>query len=487
MKIEGEELEDLLRMAIEYANQLGATYSEARFQSDIYETTILKNGIHEVSAKDQFMGISVRVLYKNALGFAATNIISQNEVRELVERAIHIASATSSLIKSGITMGKGELGCNVKIEIKPRIKFDCVDYDSRIQLLKEVDEFAKDGAEKIGVKLPARMLTIDTLITEKLLITSDGVYAYSKIPRVAFNFFLTAYDSQKGTAQRYGNLGESLGWEAVERWDLPKLLHEESLSLSKVVKEAKKPPTDELDVILGPEVVGIVCHESCGHPSEADRILGREAAQAGETYLDMDSIGKRVGSEVINVVDDPTLPKSFGFYLYDDEGVKARKRVLIKNGVINEFLHNRETASVFNLESNASSRSVAYNREPIIRMANTFLEPKDYSFEELIKDVRHGVYIKNFMEWNIDDKRFHQRYVGLEAYQIENGELKEMVRNPVLELTTIGLWSAIDAVGKDLEFQAAYCGKGDPMQGIPVWTGGPHVRLRKVRLSGVSL
>jgi len=152
---------------------------------------------------------------------------------------------------------------------------------------------------------------------------------------------------------------------------------------------------------------------------------------------------------------------SFGYYEYDDEGVKARKRTLIKEGVINEFLHNRETASVFGVTSNGASRAVAYNREPIVRMANTFLEPGDYTKEELF-----------------------QRYVGLEAYRIKNGELSEMVKNPVLEVTTIGLWSAVDAVGKDLEFQAAYCGKGDPMQGIPVWTGGPHVRLRKIRLGG---
>ncbi|MCX8191208.1 MAG: TldD/PmbA family protein, partial [Nitrososphaerales archaeon] len=356
-------MEDLLKLAIEYATHLGANYAEARFQSDVYETTVLKNGVHEVSTIDRFMGIGVRVLYKNSLGFAATNLISRDEIKELVERAVKIARAASDLIKNGISMGKGELAHDVKVEIKPRIRFDCVDRDSRIQLLKEVDESAKDGAERAGVKLPARIFTLDTLITEKLLVTSDGVYLYSKIPRVAFNFFITAYDPQRGTAQRYSNLGESSGWEAVERLNLPELLNREASSLSRILKEAKRPPTDELDVILGPEVVGIVCHESCGHPSEADRILGREAAQAGETYLDVDSIGKRVGSEVVNVVDDPTLQRSFGFYLYDDEGVKARKRVLIKNGVINEFLHNRETASVFNIESNGSSRSVAYNRE----------------------------------------------------------------------------------------------------------------------------
>jgi len=281
------------------------------------------------------------------------------------------------------------------------------------------------------------------------------------------------------------HLGESRGWEAVERWDITNLMKSEAETLSRILLEAESPPKGVMDVVLGPEVIGLVSHESSGHPGEADRILGREAAQAGETYLKADSIGLRVGSEAVNVVDDPTIMGSFGFYLYDEEGVEARKRILIKEGVINEFLHNRETAFKFGVESNGSSRANAYNREPIVRMANTYLEPGDYKREELIEDIKEGIYIKSFMEWNIDDRRFNQRYVGLEAYKIEKGELKGMVKNPILEVTTIGLWSAVDAVGRDLEFQAAYCGKGDPMQGIPVWTGGPHVRLRNIRFGGI--
>ena len=268
----------------------------------------------------------------------------------------------------------------------------------------------------------------------------------------------------------------------VERWDLPKRLDEEVRSVAGVVRSAKPFEGGTMDVVLGPEVVGLISHESCGHPSEADRVLGREAAQAGETYLDKDAIGRKIGSDQVNVVDDPALPRSFGFYECDDEGVKARRRYLMKDGVVNEFLQNRETAASFNVQSNAASRSVAFNREPIVRMANTFVEPKDHSREELIEGVGHGVYIKDFMEWNIDDRRYNQRYVGLEAYMIENGKLGQMVRNPVLEITTPALWTSVDAVGKDLQFTSAYCGKGDPMQGIPVWTGGPHMRLRNIKL-----
>jgi len=148
--------------------------------------------------------------------------------------------------------------------------------------------------------------------------------------------------------------------------------------------------------------------------------------------------------------------------------------------LINEFLHNRETAAKLGTKSNASSRSINYDREAIVRMANTFVLPGKMSEEELIEDVKDGIYMKSFTEWNIDDKRFNQRYVGREAYLIENGELKHPVARPVIETTTQKFWTAVDAVSKNVEFDAATCGKGDPGQGVPVYTGGPCIRLRGV-------
>ncbi|MEM2464677.1 MAG: TldD/PmbA family protein [Candidatus Bathyarchaeia archaeon] len=477
-------MEDLAEFIIESASKMGAEYAEARLHVDLRESIIFKNGVLEAFAFEEFRGVGIRVLVNGSLGFASTNRLRRDEIKRVLRRAFKVAESTSRMVKRKICMGKGELGCE-KVVIKPRVNFTSVDPEARIILLSETDEEIIDSASAFGVKVPARMMTLDTWITEKIVRTSDGANVYSITPRVAFFALITLFHPQKGLMQRYINLGETGGWEAAERWNLPKIFREETLTLARVLTEATKSPVGEMDIVLGPEIVGIVSHESCGHPGEADRILGREAAQAGETFLKPDSIGLRVGSECVNVVDDPTIKGSFGFYLYDDEGVKARRRTLIKEGVINEFLHNRETASVFGVESNGASRAVAYNREPIIRMSNTFFLPGDYSKDELFEDIKEGIYMKSFMEWNIDDRRFNQRYVGLEAYKIESGEIKNPIRNPILEITTIGLWSAVDAASKDLEFQAAYCGKGDPMQGIPVWTGGPHIRLRKVKVSGV--
>jgi len=474
-------MEDLLRFAVDEALKLGAKYAEARYQKDVSESIILKNGVPEVSAKSLEEGLCVRVLVDGALGFASTSNLKKTSIRRAVKSAIAFAKASRRLGKK-IELSEEKLS-EAKVEIKPRIRFEAVDLDAKIDFLKEIDREAVEVGKRVGVKVSARLLELMRWDLEKHLITSDGANIYTKIPRVMFEYFLTIHSPEKGTIQRFEHLGESRGWEAIEAWRIPERVRREVEAVSKVLLKGVKPPEDRVDVVLGPEIVGIACHESAGHPGEADRVLGREAAQGGESYIKPELLGTRIGSEVVTVVDDSTIPSSFGYSPYDDEGVAGRERKLIENGVLKELLHNRETAAEFGVRSNGAARASGYDYEPIIRMSNTYMKPGDYSFEELLEDIKDGVYIRSYQEWNIDDIRWNQRYVGVEAYRIVNGELREPVREPVLELTTKSFYSSIDAVGKQVEFFAGYCGKGDPMQSIPVWLGGPHVRLRNVKLS----
>ena len=340
---------------------------------------------------------------------------------------------------------------------------------------------ARIGNGKAGVQIPGRFVALGVDLETKYFVNSDGSKVEGRIPRVFFFGSLTAIESGSA-AQRFIQAGESGGLEVVERIGLVERVEEEAKTLGKVLRTTAKPPTEMIDVILSPELSGIAAHESVGHPQEADRVLGREGAQAGESYLKANSLGTRIGSSDANVSDDPTLVHSNGFTPVDDEGVEGKKRRLIKDGVINEFLHNRYTAAEFSLESNGASRASAFDREPLIRMSNTFVEPGDHTLEELLKEVKLGVFFKTFTEWNIDDKRFNQRYVALEAHLIERGELKGLVRSPVLEITTPKLWGSVKARSRTLEFEAATCGKGDPSQGAPVWTGGPHTLLAGIKL-----
>ncbi|MCP8308140.1 MAG: TldD/PmbA family protein [archaeon] len=475
--------EDLLVLAVDIAQRLDADYAEARLHRTKEIGCLLRNGVPEPAVIGDAYGIGIRVIHSGSLAFSATNGISKENIKNIVENAVKRAKASSPLLKNKVLLSE-EKSINVDWKAEEKKRIENIGFDDLFGLLKDIDYLIKDG--KADVSFPNRLFVSSTLLEEKVYMNSNGAMIKSRVPRVSFHSYITTSHKGKTTTitipSGYSQLGESGGWEVIERLKIFEYVQKEAENLSLAVKNEQKPPKEIVDVILGPQVSGIIAHESAGHPGEADRILGREAAQAGESYLKPDDLGIKIGSKEAYVSDDPTIPHSNGFYLYDDEGVSTRKRKLIEAGIIREFLHNRATAYEFNISSNGSSRATRHDREPIVRMANTFVEPGDYSLEELFEDVKLGVYIKSFMEWNIDDKRLNQRYVGLEAYLIEKGEIKNMVKNPVLEITTPKLWSSVDARSKDVEFVAATCGKGDPMQGIPVWTGGPNMRLRAIRL-----
>ncbi|MBI2575429.1 TldD/PmbA family protein, partial [Candidatus Woesearchaeota archaeon] len=283
-------------------------------------------------------------------------------------------------------------------------------------------------------------------------------------------------------SQRYWQYGKTAGFEALKEFGLPEVLSEEVIALKKNMDKGVKQPKGSTDVVVAPQITGIIVHESGGHPYEADRILGREAAQAGESFISTKSVGMQLGSRAVNITDDPTIPNSFGFYLYDDEGIKASRKYLMKEGRISGLLHCRETAAAMKTVSNASARASAYDREAIVRMSNTVIEPGDCSEEELIEGVKKGVYMKTFSEWNIDDRRVNQKYVGADAYLIKNGRIASPVIRPTLEITTFALYRAIDAVANNVEHHAGSCGKGEPMQAIPVSFGGPSMRIRGVAM-----
>ena len=465
----------LADFALRHLEKKGVSYVEAKLESQEVNEFLLKNSILESSSFSSNSGLGIRYLFNGTLGFLSTNSSEKEKIKRLINKSL-ILTNKASKYKEDITLSK-ERSYKRSYKIKQKIKLADISPEEKLKDLVDADKAILDTK----VNTPGRYIALSDKISKKYFINSEGTVINSEIPYVDLHYFLTVNENGK-SSQRYWEHGETSGWEAVNGWDIPSIMKDEILTIKNNLEKGKKPPKGILDVVIGPQISGIMVHESVGHPYEADRIFGREAAQAGESFLSEDMVGKKVGSEVLTIIDDPTLKSGFGFYLYDDEGVKARKKYLIKNGVITEFLHNRETASRMGIKSNGSSRANNYDKEPIIRMSNTLLEKGDYSEEEMIKDVKSGILMKNFTEWNIDDKRFQQKYVGLDCYLIKNGEIKHPIIKPILEITTPYLWNSIDAVGKNFEGHSAHCGKGEPMQDISVWHGGASARLKNIRL-----
>ena len=468
--------EDLAEFAVKFASKNGASYVEARLEETNSNAFVLKNGGLEISGFEDSFGIGVRLINKNTLGFASTNIATKDALQDVIKKALDVTSA-SAKYSDNIKLSS-EKPSKKSYKVYEKKNINDVSPKIKIDLLKNVDA----TLNKTGIKIPTGYYSLNDETVKKFYVNSEGSKIQSQIARPNFFYMFVVKDGTK-TSQRMWQYGATGGWENVEKWDLPVRLSKEAKDLYYALANGQSCPKGEVDIVASPQITGIISHESCGHPFEADRILGREAAQAGESFITKDMLGTQIGNKAVTLVENPTLKNTYGFYLYDDEGVKARERFLVKKGVINDFLHNRETAYEFNVKSNGAARSSEFDKEAIVRMSNTFIDKGEYSVNELIKDVKLGIYLKSFMEWNIDDKRYNNRYVGNEAYLIENGKIKHPVKNPAIEITTPALYMSIDACGKDIEWHSATCGKGEPMQGMPVTHGGPTIRIRKVRLS----
>ncbi len=473
---EFEASKDLADFAVRHAIKLGATYAEARMDHYWGEAFALENGDFILSAFDNIVGVGLRLLVDNSLGFVTLNATDRYAMKKLIANAIRSVRYSARLVREPLQLSK-EKSYTKSYFVPQKQRLDEISPADITNYMKDID------SELVNSKLDVtgRMLDVIHSITRRYFYDSDGSRIEFEKPLIDFNYFITI-GKGADSAQRYSQTSLSAGGEAYASLDLKNKILADAKILSEIIKKGVKPPKGIIDVVIAPEVTGIAVHESGGHPYEADRIFGREGAQAGESFITKEMIGKKIGSDVVTIVDDPTIPNSAGFFLFDDEGVPAQRKVLMKNGVISGLLHNRETARVMNLHSNGSARVEDFNYEPIVRMSNTFMLPGKHTENELISGVKKGVFIKSFMEWNIDDLRINQKYVGNEAYLIENGRLTKLVKNPVLEMNTVDFYSSIDAIGKRVEFSSGTCGKGEPMQGVPVWMGGPAARLRKIRL-----
>lgn len=466
---------ELVDFALDYASSKKVEYAEVRAHDEKGEGLVTRNGVLDAYSRAVDKGFCVRILVDGGIGFASTNKWTKEEARAIVD--IAYKSAKAARRKNKIRFAE-EKSVKADWKVQEERKIDDLSPDTRIKILTELDSVL--ASQKMNI--PARMFGFGTTITDKYFVNTEGSVISSRVPRIGAYGFMTVVENGR-PEQASRSFGATGGWEALDEWKLAEQMTHEAKVLQRVIKEGKAVKPGKMDLVCGSEVTGIAAHESCGHPMEADRILGREMSQAGKSFIEPDGVfwlGKKIGSPAVTIIDDPTVKNSNGYYEYDDEGIKARPRYLYKRGLINEFLHNRESAAKMGTRSNGASRAVSYDREAIVRMANTFVQHGDFAEEEMLEDVKQGIYMRSFMEWNIDDIRFNQRYVGREAYWIENGELKHPVARPVIETTTETFWSAVDAVSKKVEYDAGSCGKGDPMQGIPVHMGGPQIRLKEV-------
>jgi TldD protein len=261
------------------------------------------------------------------------------------------------------------------------------------------------------------------------------------------------------------------GFEIFKKHDAFELARKAGNTAVELLK-AKTPKAGTYPVILDQELAGVFIHEAVGHAVEADHVLEGNSILAGK-------IGDQIASPLINVYDDPSLHE-FGYYPFDDEGAASKRTTLIQNGVLKSFLHSRETAGILGGESR-NSRAQGYSR-PVIRMSNTFIAPDGMKFNEMLSELKNGIYLLGSRGGQVNPGEGVFQFNAERGFIVENGELTTPLRDVSLSGNTLEILNNVEAVGNDLEMNSGRCGKAGQL--VPVSDGAPHVLVRKAVVGG---
>jgi len=245
-------------------------------------------------------------------------------------------------------------------------------------------------------------------------------------------------------------------------------------------------PSGVKTLILDASQTALQIHESCGHPTELDRVFGMEAAYAGTSFMTPEKLNHlRYGSTQVTISADALTPTGLGTFGWDDEGVPAQRSLLVDKGLFVGYLTSRETARVLGQASNGTMRADGWNRIPLIRMTNVNLEPGSSSLEQMIAETKDGVYMETNRSWSIDDKRLNFQFGTQLAYELVDGKRGRMLKNATYAGITPEFWNSCDAVADGSEWKVwglANCGKGQPPQVAHVAHGAAPARFQRVRV-----
>lgn len=458
-------------------------YADCRLVENNSKKISTKDGVVERLQLDSSMGLGVRVLVNGVWGFAGSSDITQKGARKAVSKAIENAEA------AGLSQPD-----KVKLAEAPRIKDN---YRTKI----EVDPFkvstskvvslllAADKKQRISKKIKISQTYFSAFKQKKFFASTEGSLVDQEIIFTGAGLEATAVEKGEVQNRSYpksaGGQFEARGWETVEEMDL---VNNSSRIAKEAVELLKSPdcPVGEFDVIIADDQLALQVHESCGHPMELDRVLGFEASYAGTSFLTPEKLKNyQYGSKCVNIVADATIPGGLGTFGYDDEGVKAKKVDLVKDGRLVGYLTSRETATKFNLPVTGAMRAQSWLHLPLIRMTNINLLPGKWELGKLIADTKKGLLLSTNRSWSIDDKRLNFQFGTEIAREIKNGRLGRLFKNPVYSGMTPKFWHSCDAICNKKYWKlwgTPNCGKGEPPQTMYVGHGVSPARFRKVKV-----
>lgn len=480
----GVAMYELTDAALETAKLRGAEYADARAGHWTVAGVSVRNGVPGAMQFNDNIGYGVRVIVDGAWGFAACDRMDRHSAQETAARAVDIARAAAAANSTRVH----------RVPEPPAVDFwqtplvvdpFKVPLEDKLDLLTRVDKILRaDAANRIRVATSVLnwqrrhtwlASSEGTRVEQVRTITGGGCTAIA----VSDGQF-----QQRSFPNSFGRQSKAMGWELINSLDIERnadRVREEAVALL----TAPPCPSGASDVIITGNQLVLQIHESVGHPTELDRVLGHEANYAGTSFATPEKLGSfRYGSPIVNLVADMTSPTGLATMGYDDDGVAAQRWHIVRDGILTGYMTNRETAGAIGHDrSRGCNRADSWSSLPITRIANLSLMPGTWKLEDLIADTDDGLLLSTNRSWSIDQRRLNFQFGCEIGWRIKGGKLAGIVRNPSYQGITPKFWGSCDAIC-DYEhwdlWGVVNCGKGQPSQTSEMSHGAAPARFRGV-------
>lgn len=493
----------LADVALNTAKARGATYADIRIGRYLNQFTAARNNLVQGVSNTESYGAGIRVLVNGCWGFASSNKMTREEIARTAERAVAVAKANSKISGAPVQLapqkGYGEVSWKTPI-VKSAFE---VPIKEKLDLLLAVNAEAK----KRGATFTNSNLAF--VNEQKYFASTDGSYIDQDIHRVWPTFTVTRVDpaTSRFEAQNALSSPMGLGYEYLIPDEKEKIrggivtlyrnrydMLEDVISAAANVEEKLKAKTvdaGKYDLVLEPSHLFLTIHESVGHPTELDRVLGYEANYAGTSFLTLDKWESRkfnFGNKLVNIVGDKLQPGSLGAVGYDDEGVKCGQWDIIKDGILVNYQATRDQAHILGLKaSQGCCYADDWSSVQFQRMPNVSLSPgkQKLSAVDMIKNVEKGVYMVGRNSYSIDQQRYNFQFSGQLMYEIKNGQIAGMLKDAAYQANTQEFWNSCAAICDESDYRLGGTfsdGKGQPSQASAVSHGCATTRFNGINV-----
>ena len=453
---------DKLNKSLDKVTKDGAAYAEVRLVAYTDYSATIRDGKLERAIPGQEIGATIRVLADGAWGVHSTTDIAslEQQMNPTLKLAQSVAARRSSKDRP-ISLAEVPI-IEDSLHWKPKKDVRNTELTERLELLNLLRDSASGHDNVVSVTCGWHDEHIHTEF-----LSSEGMNRTWSFQRSLINGMVTARDGGDVVSYRTRFGGEG-GLELIESCDINQLGVDAKTSALRLLK-AQRAPSGKMPLIADRDLTGVYIHEALGHPCEADLVA------AGDSCLD-GKLGHKIGSDIVTVIDDPTIRGGYGAHPIDDEGLDTTEKCLIKNGILTEYLNHRETAAHFDLKPNAGARAQDGLHHPLVRMSNTLIHGGTHAdLDELVEDLDYGVYACGSRGGQVDTGRGSFQFAAQEAWLIENGEITKPLKDVSVSGLTLQILKNVDGLTRESKLAApGFCGKG---QTVPVGDGGPIMRI----------